>query len=437
MLTFHLDTWGREPMIRLYHQFKNKDFLYLIPLIALSLRVRLQYFYYLQSSGKGFPDAADSQWYLAYARSLIADFKIGLHMNDILYFGYNLLLALLLAVFKDPATIVLIQAVTASLSIILVFKIARMLFNRTTAVIASLIYAYSWDITLWSTYILTDSFFISLLLLCVYFLLKSLESDNKIYTVLFVATSAYLLLFRPTGILSLAFITIYLIIRMDKRKALAFARKHKYGIGTALTAAAAVLVCLLLAGKLNPLAASLQFNAKMVLYNVYAKGWIYDHATPHDVFYRPDYTIDIGNSLILSFLIHNWDHVLAIYARRIVAFLGRWVWQTDLGSLSGIKKFASDILPFVLFLIGSIAAIVNGLFKKASIIWLIILAVFVFCIMLFIDGMYRYKAPSIPFIGIAAAYGAYSIFNAIVGFVRKGAGKLPWKNKIRDWRAGA
>jgi len=412
---------------------KYWDILFILPLLALSLWIRLRYFYYLLHSGKGFPDAADSQWYLAYARSLMTDFKVGLHMNDLLYVGYNLTLAALLSIFKDPAAVLFIQAVTAGLSMLLVYAIARMLFNRTTAVIASFFYAYSWDITLWSTYILTDSFFISLLLLCIYFLLKSFDSGKTRFKVLFAITALYMFLFRPTGVLSLAFIMIYIIIRMDKTKAAMFIKKYRYAIGGLIAAAIALFVVLLSTGKLAPLTASLQLNAKMVLYNIYAKGWIYDHPSPNDHYFKPDYRIDIGHSLIISFLVHNWDHVLVVYAKRAVAFLGRWVWQTDLTTMAGIKKFAKDLPPLVLFLIGTVAAFVQGRFKKASIVWLTVLAIFIFCIVLFIDGMYRYRAPSIPFIAIIVAFGAASVIHVAIILVGR-AGKQLWRNKMNDSR---
>ena len=116
-------------------------------------------FFVLLTSGHGLPQSTDSQWYLDYANALVANFCDGVDMNDVLYLGYNLLLSLLLYIFKDPVIIVFIQAVTAALGVILVYKIANMLFNRTTAIIAALFYCAAWDITLWSMYILSDSFF--------------------------------------------------------------------------------------------------------------------------------------------------------------------------------------------------------------------------------------------------------------------------------------
>jgi 4-amino-4-deoxy-L-arabinose transferase-like glycosyltransferase len=418
-----------KKVYQFYLKYKDRELLYIIPLVLFSLAMRLGNFFNLWLSGKGFPKSEDSDWYIEYANALMTHFKIGLSMNDILYLGYNLLLTLLLAIFRDPVAIIFIQALTAGLSVILVYKIARMLFNRRTAVVASLFYSYSWNITKWSTYILSDSFFISLLLLCVYLLLKSLETRKRSFTVLFAAASLYMLVFRPTGVISLAFILIYLLIRLDKQMLLDFAKKYRLviaGLG-AVTVSAAIYM--LLGDKLNPLIESMQYNAKLVLYNIYAHGWIYDKASPFDYEYRPDYTINIMNSLIASFLINNWDHVLLLYMRRAAAFLGWWVWNTDLSSFKGIVRFVWYALPTALFLTGTIAAIVKGKFRKASVVWLTALAVYAFCILIFIDSVYRYKAPALPFLAIACAYGVDTIIYGAMSIINKYAGKLLWNKQ--------
>ncbi|TMV49058.1 hypothetical protein FE783_15425 [Paenibacillus mesophilus] len=412
-------------LVQIYHRFKYWEFVFMIPIVLLSLYVRLRYFFYLRSSGK-FPQSPDSDWYIQYAHNLMANFKIGSDMNDIMYIGYNLLLTVLLAIVKDPVNVLFIQAVTAGLAVILVFKIGRMLFNLRTALIAAFFYSYSWDITLWTTYILTDSFFISLLLLSVYLLLKCYESDKKRYKILFALSALYMLVFRPAGILTLGFMLLYIVFNLDRRRVTAFLKKHRLAIGGVLTAAVVAIVWIYAGGKLDSLVASLQFNAKKVLYNQYANGWIYDLPSPQDHKFRPDYTINVLNSLILSFIINNWDHIMILYGKRSIAFLGRWVWTTDVTTIAGLKKLAWHLLPSALFLIATVAAIVNKLFRKASIVWLLIFSVFLFCIIFFIDGMFRYKAPSIPFFAIAAAYGADRAIYGAIWIIKKVTGKLPW-----------
>ncbi|MEF3304689.1 glycosyltransferase family 39 protein [Paenibacillus sp. GYB003] len=414
-------------MYRLYMKWKDRDFVYWIPLALFALTVKFRYFFFLLRSGQGIPQSPDSDWYLAYARSLMANFRIGLNMDDLMYAGYNLLLTLLLAVFKDPVAVVFVQVLTAGLSVILVYQIARMLFGRTTAVLASLFYGYSWDITLWSTYILTDSFFIDLLLLCVFFLLKSYESGKTAYKALFVATSFYMFIFRPTGVMTLFFILVYIVVRTDKQKLAALFVRYRLVAGGALAVAAAALTIALAGGKLDPLVESLQINAKKVLYNMYANGWIYDKPSDQDYHFEPDFTVDIGGSVVASFFVHNWNDILVLYGKRTIAFLGRWVWE--IGTGHGIGWYARHILPVVLFAAGTAAAAMNGLFRKASVVWLVTLAVFLFCLVFFIDGLYRYKAPAIPFVAMAAAYGADRIGRGLVVFAKKTTGMLLWNKE--------
>lgn len=377
----------------------------MIPLVLLTLVKTLGYFFWRLFSNQGIYQSDDSKWYLDYASQLMTNFTVGLQMNDILYLGYNMMLTLLLYLFKDPMIVVFIQGVTTSLSVILVYKIASMLFNKSTAVIASLFYCFMWDFTLWSMYILSDSFFVSLLLLCVYFLLMALESNQKKYKIYFIVTSLYMLVFRPTGIVMMVMMLIYVVISLDRKKVVNFAKQKRFLIGGFLTAIALGCVYVYMNHKLDPLIESLQSNIKSILYNIYAKGWIYDKSTPYDYSFTPNYSINVRDSITLSFIINNWEHIFMIYLRRAFAFLGTWVWETNLKSVSGIVSFAANLIPFALFTTGTVAAIVNREFRRTSILWLLILAAFAFCILLFIDAMYRYRFPAMPFIAIIAAYG--------------------------------
>jgi 4-amino-4-deoxy-L-arabinose transferase-like glycosyltransferase len=370
-------------------------------------------------TGRGLPKSSDSYWYISYACGLLDNFSIGLNIDEVLYLGYNLLLALLLGLFKSSVTVVLIQAVTASLAIILVYRIALLLFNRATAVWAGLFYLYIWDITLWSTYVLSDSFFVSLLLLCVYLLLRAMEPGGGWRKSVFVVTALYMCVFRPTGALIMATMVLYIVSRLDKKKMAAFLTKYKCWWGSFLGALIVLTGYLYSRSIFDPLIHSLQYNAKLVLYNVYAKGWIYDIPTAYDFFFRPDYSINIGNSLVLSFLANNWESITVLYARRAVAFLGAWTWQIPIRNWVDIMYFAFKLLPAGLFVIGTIAAMRNGKFGQAAILWLIIFAVFSFCVLLFIDAMYRYRFPAMPFIAMVVAYGLDRAISGGWSFAKK------------------
>ena len=108
-----------------------------------------------------------------------------------------------------------------------------------------------------------------------------------------------------------------------------------------------------------------------------------------------------------------------LYLRRAIAFLGAWTWQIPIHTVNDLLYFTFKLLPSVFFAAGTIAAIWNGIFRRASILWLIVLAVFAFCVLLFIDAMYRYRFPAMPLIAIVAAYGLERILNGGKMLVQK------------------
>jgi 4-amino-4-deoxy-L-arabinose transferase-like glycosyltransferase len=396
---------------QLFQKLWSWELLPVVPLVLLSLYRTLSHPVWLVLSGRGLPRSQDSDWYLNYAQGLLTNFSIQMNIDEILYLGYNLLLAGLLALFRDPVAIVYAQALVASLAIVLVYQIGRILFNKRTGVIAGLFYLYNWDVTLWSTYVLSDSFFVSLLILCVYLLVRAVDSRRKTDIALFAVAATYLLFFRPTGVVVAAVILLHILVQLGQERLWRVWLRYRHPISVVV----ALLVFLVGAGFaghfFDGFIDSLQYNVKLVIYNVYAKGQIYDIPTAYDYFYRPNYSIDKLNSLSLSFIINNWDSVSVLYIRRTFAFLGVWAWMTPLRTTADYLFYLYKLLPAILFAAGTVAAIRAGTFGRAAVLWGITLAVFAFCILLFIDAMYRYRFPAMPFIGIIAAYGLDRIIN--------------------------
>ncbi len=390
----------------LYQKYKDRDAVLLVPLVVAATARILDHYFWLLSSGRGLPKCDDTTWYLNYTHNLLANLLNGLDIDDTLYFGYNILLSFLLAVFRDPAAVVLIQCLAAGFSVIFVYKIARMLFTKTTAVIASIFYIGTWDVTMWAMYLLSDSFFLSLLLLTVYCMLVALETGRRSRWLIFLAAAGYLFIFRPTGIPIVFVLIPYIIYRLPRPALLAFLARRRHTLAVLAAGLAVGGVYLYGHGAFDPFFNSLQFNVNKVLFTVYANGRVYDYPHPGDLRFLPNYTINVGNSLVLSFIINNWDSVSVLYLKRTVAFLGHWVWKTDLGTLKGALIFIANFWPAALFAVGTAAAVADRRFAKAAPLWLITFAVFIFCTVLFMDWMYRYRLPSIPFIAIVAAYGA-------------------------------
>lgn len=392
-------------MNQVIKKIQDWDLLILASLLVLSLYRTFSHSVWLVLSGRGLPVSQDSDWYLNYARALMEHFAIRMNIDEILYLGYNLLLTGLLALFKDPVAIVYFQALIASLSILLVYQLGKTLFNKTTGVIASLFYLYNWDVTLWSTYILSDSLFVSLLLLCIFLLVRAVDSGRTGHRIAFGLAALYLCFFRPTGVVVLSVMLAYVLSRIDRRRWVDFCRAHGSIINGTVVLLVVIVVALNSLEIFDGFIESLQYNAKLVIYNVYAQGRVYDIATAFDYFYRPDYSINLGDSLVLSFVVNNWQPVLVLYFRRAVAFLGVWAWMTPIRSVAGVAFYLYKLLPAFFFAVGTVTAIKNGKFGRAAVLWWIVAAVFAFCILLFIDAMYRYRFPAMPFVGIVAAYG--------------------------------
>ena len=104
-------------MYRLYLKHKDNDLLYLIPLVILAQLKFVGYIVRFLSRGATLPYSEDSVWYINYAGAFIANLMDGLDINDTLYFGYNSLLATLLAIFGNTTAIVITQAITAGFAV--------------------------------------------------------------------------------------------------------------------------------------------------------------------------------------------------------------------------------------------------------------------------------------------------------------------------------
>lgn len=393
-----------------------QDYIWMLLLLILSFYRYITYFLTVKNSPAGFPVTEDSIWYLDYARQMLHNFSLGTSVNDILYLGYNMLLVALLAICKSPQTVLFAQVITTSLGVVLIYQIALMLFNRTTALLAGLMYAFSLDLNIWTVYLLSDSFFTTLLLLNTFLWLKYFQTDKRVYKIFAWLGLVWLMLFRPNGIITVLFLAPYIL-----HNTYGFARLwrliKKYSKQLTLLVASGfiVLAFLLYSGKLSGFCNSFHFNIKLLLYNVYAKGWIYDISTPYDHQWRPNYTI-IGDYELLSFVYYNWPDILIMMKKKALAFLGYWVVYSN--PIYKLSMFIFSI-PTIFFAIGTLGCIIERKFDRASILYCIIASVFIFCVIFFIDNMYRYRLPAMPAIYIITAYGIYYAFETVYVACRK------------------
>ena len=399
------------------NKIKNvQDYLIQFLLLTLSFYHYTRHFLIVKNSPQGLPVTADSAWYLDYAHKVLSGTGIGASVNDILYMGYNMLLVLLLAICKKPESILIAQVVATSLGVILVYQIALLLFNRITAVLAGIMYALSIDLNIWTVYLLSDSFFTTLLLLNTFLLLKYFQTRKKTYEIASIITLIWLFFFRPNGIITVLFLTPYILYHSNiTHFVLSKVKKYRYIFITLTLLMLATISYLLYANKLNSFFSSFHFNMKLLLYNVYAKGWIYDISTPYDHQWRPNYTI-IDDHELLSFIYFNWLDILIMMKKKALAFLGYWVVYSN--PIYKLSMFIFSI-PTIFFFIGTLGCIIQRKIAKASILYYIIASVFIFCIIFFIDNMYRYRVPAMPAIYIIIAYGIYYSFETLYATWKK------------------
>lgn len=374
-------------------------------LVIISLLPRVLYYFTRLLSAEGLPIAYDTKWYLDHAYAFLSGFHVSPDMEGIFYFGYYSILSILLLIFKAYSIVVLFQIITNALSVILVYKISQILFNTRTAVFAGIIYALNYQIIYWSIFIITDSFFITTLLLNVYFLIMSYRSDKKTYRYLFAASSMYMVFLRPTGIVTLTFILVYIMINLNFN-----ALKEFLSIKCFLLLFFIILIAvtgiIMVSGRVAPLINSLENYMEYLLREFYATGKIFDIATPYDYKFNARLEPNHFNNFALSFFINNWKDILVLYGRRAVSFFGVWVWE--LGGLNMLSKL-KYLLPFAITgtfgFIGLGVILKKKIFKEVSILFLVILSIQFFCMFFFMDSAYRYRVPSLIFIGIIIAFG--------------------------------
>lgn len=400
-----------------FSNIKKTDSRNILFLVILSLLPRLTYFFNELFSADGLPIAYDTDWYLEHAYAFLSSYKVNPDMEGVFYFGYYSLLAILLWVFKTYSTVVLIQMITNALSVILVYRIAQILFNTRTAIIAGVIYAFNFQVIYWSIFIITDSLFISILLFTVYVLLMSYQSDKKSYRYLFAASSLYMVILRPTGIVTLTFIFVYIMINLDFTAIKTFwTGRRQLLLYGGLLAAIFVIFYTLTSGRVAPLFYSLQDYLGYLLREFYATGRMFDIETPYDYKYSARMDSNYFSNFAVSFFINNWNNILVLYGRRALSFIGVWVWK--FGELDVLTKL-KYLIPFSIA--GSLGFIgLAGIFKKkilkeASILFLVILSIQFFCIFFFMDSAFRYRVPSLVFIGIIIAYG----LDRTIDFIKK------------------
>jgi hypothetical protein len=200
----------------------------------------------------------------------------------------------------------------------------------------------------------------------------------------------------------MAFIVLYMLY-YEYKVFKSGLKKYLYNVLAALIVFAGAFTYLMLTGALNAIFSSFGESMKWLLSSNYAEGHLYDTATRYDYKYEADLRTNIFNNFVLSFFINNWYNILMLYLKRMVAFIGVWILNFDSGSIIGMIKYI--LFALTPFIFGIYCMKKNKIMKKAALLLFVILSVVFFCVFFFMDASYRYRVPSLPFIGIVMAYG--------------------------------
>ncbi|OGS23046.1 MAG: hypothetical protein A2252_07970 [Elusimicrobia bacterium RIFOXYA2_FULL_39_19] len=188
-----------------------------ILIFILALTVRLLYFSEMKRNGLFFEPMADAKVYHEWACQILATRDIigkdAFFMNP----GYPYLLALLYAFFGVKLhIIVIIQFIIGSISVILIYFIAKNIFDDQVAIISGIIASLYGVFIFYEGLLLTASWINFFNLLAILFILKATEKESKslyLFSGILIGISS---LFRPNILLFLPLLLIWLFFYSKK-----------------------------------------------------------------------------------------------------------------------------------------------------------------------------------------------------------------------------
>lgn len=163
----------------------------------------------------------DSHRYLGSAEALRAGKPID--ERDENYVGFVLYLALIgwLAPDRDALAwaAVVVQSGVSLLALLCVYGIGRTVLSGTSGALASLFYAANPYAMVWNRYLLTDSLFISFVLISLWALIRT--SRRRAWLTLALPACAFTALLRPNGLFYTPVFLVYLLFLLGRRARLA------------------------------------------------------------------------------------------------------------------------------------------------------------------------------------------------------------------------
>ncbi|MDZ7842831.1 MAG: hypothetical protein U5R46_18715 [Gammaproteobacteria bacterium] len=177
--------------------------------------------------------ASDTGRYLAGADALLNGTALPGKSGS--YLGYNMFVAVFRFSGLGPAAIVAGQILLAAVACVCMFHLGSKLGGARAGLLAAGLYAVYPDVQMWNFYVLTESIFISMLIISVFLLVNV---RGPVGYALVVPVVVFTILVRPNGIILAAAVFAFAVFRMFQRRR--YAMLLVLGLGAAVLALIAV-----------------------------------------------------------------------------------------------------------------------------------------------------------------------------------------------------
>lgn len=179
----------------------------------------------------------DSPRYLAGADNLLQG--LPLQARQMSYSGYLLLIAFCRLTGAGLPGVIFIQLVLAATASVALYDLGRALHGHRAGLIAAALFVSNPDIARWNVFILTDSLYISLVILSVWCVWTAARRKRYPYIATATAALAAATLVRPNGLFLLAVAVLYFASRSISRKSLRWLAVSSFILAFAIAAISA------------------------------------------------------------------------------------------------------------------------------------------------------------------------------------------------------
>lgn len=139
------------------------------------------------------------------------------------YMSYNLLVGASFALGLGEGGVIAAQLLASAIAAFCMYRIASRQWNQAAGRLAAFMYIAFLKLHPWNVFILTDSLFISFVIITTYFLTEAIVKKKAIYIVGLALSAAYATFLRPDGlaiVISLALLGVFYAIKIKSWRSL-------------------------------------------------------------------------------------------------------------------------------------------------------------------------------------------------------------------------